>query len=116
MNNSSESIPGDAIEVNTLLSHLHSIYNDLVWIARRPTLENKRYWEKSNIETCNKELKNMLRIQDEYPDQCERLLNVESGDYEYGFSCGMLAAIRYLEAIETDGIEAAENDFPDLDT
>ena len=109
-------IEGGVVEINTLLSDMYSKYFDLVWYARRPPLTNRQYWDKKSIISSSKAVKAVERIKELYPVETANLSDIYEGDYFHGFNSGMLAAIRYLETAETDGIEVAENDFPDLDT
>lgn len=112
----SKYVEGGEVLINTLLTDLHQKYFDLVWYARRPPLTNRKYWDKEGIKSSSKAVKNVERIKELYPIETANLSDIYEGDYFKGFNTGMLAAIRYLETAETDGIEAAENDFPDLDT
>jgi hypothetical protein len=81
-------------------------YFDLVWLARRlPEDYNNP-----------KILKIINRIKKEYPQEVESLSDAENGNWEHGFNSGVLAAMRYILHLDSEGVEFADIEFPMLDT
>jgi hypothetical protein len=84
---------------------LQDKYCDLIWFARSSP-------ENDHIEGV---LENRKRIEDSYPKEINQLLHGET-DWEHGFNSGMLAGMRYVLSLDSDGKETADEYFPDLDT
>lgn len=97
------------INVNEELDTLHEIqqlekkYGKLVWYARNASLN------KGDLITRK-------RIEELYPEEIESYVKSDSLDWTHGFNSGMLAGMRYVLQIVEDGKEAADSDFPMLDT
>lgn len=79
-------------------------YSDLVWYARvKP--ENM---ELLGVRT------NMMRIENEYPEDVKNLMGVSS-DFYHGFNSGCLASFNLILELDFD-MELALENFPNLDT
>ena len=97
------------ININEELDILHEIqqlekkYTKLVWYARNASLN------KGDLITRK-------RIEELYPVEIESYKKSDSLDWTHGFNSGMLAGMRYVLQIVEDGKEAADSDFPMLDT
>lgn len=108
-------------------------YFDLVWAARKPPLDADaevwaEYWsnqdqpaftgrEPTPIEIRDRCLEKLRRVAETYREEYEDLKG-PTGDFKHGFNSGCLAMIRWFsEALTPDGgIEAADREFPELDT
>jgi len=88
------------------LKKMESKYFDHVWYARSSP---KNY----SIEGV---LKNRTRIEKTYPDEVAKLQSRVDSGWSHGFNSGMLAGMRYVMDLLTEGIEEAEDMFPDLDS
>lgn len=80
-------------------------YETLVWYARK---------SEGQIRTIPRVQELVYEVQREYPKECRMLEAM--GDWSHGFNSGVLAATRFFLSIENEGIELAEENFPDLDT
>ncbi len=60
-------------------------------------------------------LENRTRIEEAYPDEVAKIKSKTDSDWAHGFNSGMLAGMRYVMDLFTEGIEEAEDLFPDLD-
>lgn len=56
------------------------------------------------------------RTESLYPEEVEKLCCPDEGDWQHGFHSGMLAALRYISTLDSDGYQQAEVEFPMLDT
>lgn len=61
-------------------------------------------------------LENRTRIEKTYPDEVIKLQSRADSGWSHGFNSGMLAGMRYVMDLLTEGIEEAEDLFPDLDS
>ena len=93
-------------EIIDVIVGLEEKYFDLVWYARKSE-------EDYNIIPKVKE--NVDRIIEKYPTETQNL-SAEGGDWEHGFNSGMLAGIRYVLSLYSEGKEIADEEFPFLDT
>jgi hypothetical protein len=105
-------------------------YFDLVWYARRNWAElthPDRGYGRRHIDIRIRATEQMLRIEMTYPQEIAKLTNTDNGDFEHGFNSGMLACLRYVttcldktidedEGLPMGGVEAAESEFPSLDS
>ncbi len=89
-----------------ILHEKHEKYLDLVWLARKQPEDRKD-------KIINAVIK---RVEYSYPKEVADLSSVEEGDWHHGFNSGMLAALRYVETLDSCGFVQAEMDFPMLDS
>lgn len=61
-------------------------------------------------------LENRIRIEKTYPEEVAKLKGGADSGWSHGFNSGMLAGMRYVMDLLTEGIEEAEDLFPDLDS
>lgn len=61
-------------------------------------------------------LENRTRIEKTYPDDVIKLQSIADSGWSHGFNSGMLAGMRYVMDLLTEGIEEADDLFPDLDS
>ena len=87
------------------LQQKHNKYSDLLWYARRNPLNESIKGVKENKE----------RIEELYPNEVKELQS-ENGDWNHGFNSGMVAALRYILTMDEMGKEAADEEFPMLDS
>ena len=80
-------------------------YVDLMWYARSNPKD-------INIEGVKE---NKERIEKLYPNEVKELQS-ENGDWQHGFHSGMVAALRYILTMDDMGKEAADEEFPMLDS
>ena len=80
-------------------------YVDLLWYARSNPKD-------INIEGVKE---NKERIEKLYPTEVKELQS-ENGDWQHGFHSGMVAALRYILTMDDMGKEAADEEFPMLDS
>ncbi len=85
---------------------MESKYCDLVWYAR----------SSSKHDSIPGVLENRTRIEEAYPAEVAKLKSKTDSDWAHGFNSGMLAGMRYVMDLFTEGIEEAEDLFPDLDS
>lgn len=85
---------------------MESKYLDLVWYARSSPKNN----------SIQGVLENRIRIEKTYPDEVAKLQSRADSGWSHGFNSGMLAGMRYVMDLLTEGIEEAEDLFPDLDS
>jgi len=85
---------------------MESKYLHLVWYARSSPKNN-------SIEGV---LENRAGIEKTYPDEVAKLKSRADSGWSHGFNSGMLAGMRYVMDLLTEGIEEAEDMFPDLDS
>lgn len=103
--------------MNTNVEDLEEMYYDLVWYARKKKDKNG----KLNMELAFKNypetpgdilitmVENVNRIYEMYPDE------IPKNDFQHGFNCGMLAALRlFRKSIKISAKKLEE--FPNLDT
>ena len=81
-------------------------YCDLVAYARKTSEQIE------SIPILKEWAKNVI---DKYPNECYKL-STENGDWHHGFNSGCLAAFRYITTMMMDGLEEANEFFPDLGT
>lgn len=81
-------------------------YEALVSYARKRPEDFKFDAVRRNAELCKFN----------YPEEIENLQSENMSDWQHGFNSGMLAAARYIMDAAEYGIEAADFDFPSLDT
>jgi len=99
------------LEVKQAINRLHKKYWDLVWYARS---DPECYPGKADSLRAGVFMAH-AGIEAAYPDEVNDLL--ESDDnWEHGFNSGCLAMLNYLLMANSFGVEAAEDDFPNLDT
>lgn len=55
------------------------------------------------------------RVNQNYKEELDALSG-PNAEWEHGFNHGCLAILRYIESIEEDGIDFANDQFPMLDT
>lgn len=94
------------IEMLNVLAKLENKYCDLVWWARSSPKHD-------HIEGV---LESRKRVEENYPEETNSLLNDENPDWIHGFNSGMLAGIRYSLDLNIHGKEDADEFFPSLDT
>ena len=80
-------------------------YVDLLWYARSNPKDIDIKGVKENKE----------RIEASYPNEVKELQS-ENGDWQHGFHSGMVAALRYILTMDDMGKEAADEEFPMLDS
>ena len=80
-------------------------YVDLMWYARSNPKDISIEGVKENKE----------RIEKLYPNEVKELQS-ENGDWQHGFHSGMVAALRYILTMDDIGKEAADEEFPMLDS
>lgn len=88
-------------------------YDDLVWYARKPPRDTG-YWLEYPEADRKDGYDAMTRVEELYPKETANLAGAH-GNWEHGFNCGMLAALRYVLAGARSPEFALER-FPDLDT
>ncbi len=86
----------------------------LVWYARKHPADHP-FWDKVPADIKEGALNAASQVEEMYPDQCDSLKCAECGDYNHGFNSGVLAALRFVLHAAED-TEAAEEEFPELDT
>jgi len=110
------------MDLDKKLSQLEEKYFQLVWYARKPLYENQGDWLEyfadtpdDVILTCRQK---MQEVEAEYPEETKKICSPERGDWEHGFNSGCLAAFRWIISAthKDEGIERAEESFPELDT
>lgn len=89
-----------------IIADLEEKYFDLVWYARK---------SEEQYNTIPKVKENVDRIDEQYPKETENLSS-ENGDWHHGFNSGMLAGMRYVLSLYSEGKETADEEFPFLDT
>ena len=117
-----------------------------MWYARQHSPLDEADWSSVSPDVRDKALSQMKCIEQEYPDEIARIKGqippkyeetweqipesfravmedyYSNSEWEHGFNSGCLAAFRYLLATlgsdghKSIGIDAAEEQFPDLDT
>lgn len=85
---------------------MESKYCALVWYAR----------SSSKHDSIPGVLENRKKIEEAYPAEVAKLKSKTDSDWTHGFNSGMLAGMRYVMDLFTEGIEEAEDSFPDLDS
>lgn len=85
---------------------MESKYFNLVWYARSSP---KNYSIDGVLESRN-------RIEKAHPEEVAKLKGGADSGWFHGFNSGMLAGMRYEMDLLTEGIEEAEDLFPDLDS
>ena len=80
-------------------------YVDLLWYAR----SNPKDIDIKGV------AENKERIETLYPTEVSELQS-ENGDWQHGFHSGMVAALRYILTMDDIGKEAADEEFPMLDS
>ena len=81
-------------------------YFHLVWFARK-------YPE----DYANPEILPIIeKVMDDFPDETENLADEDEGDWHHGFNSGALAAFRFVLTALDEGMDAAHQDFPMLDS
>ena len=105
-------------ETNHPLAHLENKYFDLVWYARKGDYDDLEYWAGVPQDIRKAAYKKMMDIEKAYPDEAAQLSDPDpkQGNWAHGFNSGILAALRYVETLEREGIEQAAAEFPDLGT
>lgn len=92
-------------EIINELINKENKYFDLVWYARSS--------RDSSVEGL---LENCYRIEKTFPKEVEELTSGKHTSWHHGFNSGMLAGMRYVLDLYSFGIEAAEEEFPNLDS
>ena len=103
------------IETQQTLDIMQTKYEQLIWYARKAPSDHPSYWEAVPQEIKEGALNAMSMVEEYYPDECDQLSS-ESGDFHHGFNSGALAVLRFIETAMSEGITAAHESFPDLDT
>ncbi len=88
-----------------LVKEKEHMYSELVWYAR--SLKNLH---------IHGVIENRNRIKKAYPNEILNFKNSDTSDWHHGFNSGMLAALRYIMDFANEGREAADDNFPFLDT
>ena len=88
------------------LQELEGKYLDLVWYARSNAMKYP--------DMAAQIFKAQAQIERKYPDDIKKFN--ENSDWQHGFNSGMLACIRFIYAMDDDGLEEAIENFPELDT
>jgi len=92
-------------EVLDNLIDLEKKYYNLVWFARTSEENMKIPAVRENVE----------KIMDLYPKEIQDLQG-EFSDWHHGFNSGALAAYRHIWSMFVDGVETANENFPELDS
>ena len=85
-------------------------YFDLVWYARSGC---DRTVPADIAAGC---LIKQHEVEEEYPKEVAELCDPGRGDWEHGFNSGALAMARYVLTLFESGRDAADDEFPMLDT
>ncbi|MDA7868854.1 hypothetical protein N9A75_00100 [bacterium] len=95
-----------------------SMYNDLVWFARKPHPNADPEFYEGEYGKVALEVK--AELIGKYPDETKEISCPEGGDWTHGFNSGCLAAFRYAARVLEGEYylfnEAWDFDFPDLNT
>jgi len=103
-------------ELITALQPLHEKFFNLVWYARKPPLEDAQFWEALTPDIRKAAMVNVFDVESKWPEDCAKLADPESGDWEHGFNSGMLAGLRYVFTLIEAGQAQADDEFPFLDS
>ena len=121
-------------EAMKAIGEMEDKYFDLVWYARKDKDRNGAYWNRTPENIKQGAFKNIARIEEFYPDECDELNCPKRGDWTHGFNSGVLAAMRFVQTAMlrhyiTDptasddgkpfwcgGVEEAKEEFPELGT
>lgn len=85
-------------------------YFDLVWYARSGC---DRAVPADVAAGC---LVKQCEVEEAYPEEVAEIRSPERGDWEHGFNSGALAMARYVLTLFEFGRDAADDEFPMLDT
>jgi len=126
--------PSNSEAYDKAISELTSKMLDLVWFGRKPnyrtaTKADWKEWEQGQPvpeRVFNRMIEGLKRVEKTYPDEVRNLRGNEA-DFYHGFNSGMLAALRFVgtasqdlyDEVEDewiDGIQMAQDLYPDLDT
>lgn len=94
---------------------LHMKCLDLVWYARSPRMDDP-YWHDVPDDIRKGAWASQMQVEAKYPEEVARLQCQDNGDWEHGFNSGVLAALRFLSSLNSEGEERATEDFPELYT
>ena len=98
------------------IENLCSKYEELVWYARKPRIEDVDEHYSHITEDMRDIVKQCIRqTEEKYPKEINELHSCSS-NWEHGFNSGCLASFRLILNAFDDGIEDALEDFPNLDT
>ena len=135
----SNTAPQDNIELQLdeamkAIGEMEEKYFDLVWYARKDKDRNGAYWNGTPESIKQGAFKNIARVEEFYPDECDELNCAAHGDWTHGFNSGVLAAMRFVqtamyrhyiddpnasddgEPFWCGGVDEAKDEFPQLDT
>ena len=101
-------------QIETAVIEMEEKYFDLVWFARRSEDALLVLTEKG-VEPHKEAHAAVQRIASLYPKDVQELMEDED-NWQHGFNSGILAGMRYVMTVFYDGQEAAEEEFPFLDT
>lgn len=88
------------------IAQKEQMYFDLLWYVRK----SPEHYEIPGVR------ENMIRIENAYPAEIQKLREDETHFWQHGFNSGMLAALRYVMSLDEVGTEFANDNFPELDT
>lgn len=106
------------IDPQALIDELHTKYSKLVWYARSHPANDVEYWKDRPEAIRSKAFSAQSRVEEDYHDDVIELTECDD-NWQHGFNSGMLAAIRYMQYIQSDDPmtqQFAIDNFPDLDT
>jgi hypothetical protein len=101
-------------EIGELVSQMEEKYFDLVWFARRSE-DALLVLTEEGVEPHKEAHAAVRKIVSLYPADIQELMQDED-NWQHGFNSGMLAGMRYVLTLMTDGEEVAAEEFPFLDT
>ena len=94
------------------LHEMSSKYCDLVWFAR--SHPDSAPGSPDDIRAgC---FLSQCAIEAAYPQEVAELDDPESTDWTHGFNSGVLATVRFVLGVMSEGIEEAREEFPELYT
>ena len=97
-----------------LLKSFEEKYSTLVWYARKHPKDDPS-WDDVPADIMKGAFDAMDDAESTYPEDIEDLAG-RDGDWHHGFNSGVLAAIRLIMTAKNESVEAAVDNFPELDT
>jgi hypothetical protein len=99
--------PATASELAAALKAMHDRYSWVVWYMRHDSARAEQCLPPDVLAGV---MMSLASVEDAYGD------SIPDDDWDHGFNCGVLAALRYVMMAQSHGIKAAQDEFPNLDS
>ncbi len=101
-------------DVLELIEAKEEKFQKLVWFARKHPSDDP-FWDTVPADIKQGALNAASRVEEMFPNETDALKCPDCSDWNHGFNSGVLAALRFVMHAAEDP-EAAQDEFPELDT